>query len=328
MNRSIIIMVLCAGFITSLSAAEVPTENLPGLTSPNGLALGLVNGFESWLLVSGHARIDKNEFHYIWGNGEAMRAIKAAGTGEPVFGKGSIFVKAGYRMRRNPLFPDSIEPSGLQRVEFMVKDPGRFPDTGGWGYARFPYDPARGSFSVYGTAKDFAQECYGCHLRARSGDFVFTKHMNYFAGPNPDAVSLSSSPVAGFPRWLWHPVANTIAFILLVCGALVAHYLKRTRWWTAAHVSLQAAGIAVLAAGIAAMVSVIGQGHHLNMPHAYFGLVTAAAIFLSALGGTVALSVRSITKAVRPIHRWAGRISIILMLVTIITGIIMSVAGH
>jgi hypothetical protein len=330
MKHILIVLLLFAGSISLMSREEAPGDALPGLSSPNGLKLNLVNGFESWRLVSSHVRVDKNEMHYIWGNDRAMNAIKSAGAGEPVYGAGSVFVKVGYRMRKNPLFMDSIEPAGLQRVEFMVKDPRRFADTGGWGYARFPYDGAGGSFSVYGKAPDFANECYSCHLRAGKSDFVFTKHMNYAAGPNEDAVSLAvgSSSSARFPLWKVHPSANIAAFIIFLCGICIARYLKRKQWWTRAHAAFQAGGIAVLAAGISAMIAAIGQGRHFNVPHAYLGLATLAVLLLTACGGVIALTVPSITKTVRPIHRWAGRISAIMLLLTIVSGIIMSFAGH
>jgi hypothetical protein len=330
MKQIFIVLLLFAGSISLMSREGVPGDTLPDLTSPNGLKLNLVNGFETWRLVSSHVRVDKNEMHYIWGNDMAMKAIKSAGTGEPVYGTGSVFVKVGYRMRKNPRFTDSIEPAGLQRVEYMIKDPGRFAGTGGWGYARFPYDGAAGSFSVYGKAPDFATECYSCHLRAGRSDFVFTKHMNYFAGPNDDAVTLvagsSSSPL--FPLWIVHPLANIAAFIIFLCGIYIARFQKRKQWWTRAHAAFQVGGIAVLAAGISVMIIVIGQGRHFNVPHAYLGLATLAILLLTAGGGVIAITVPSITKTVRPIHRLAGRISAAMLLLAIVSGIIMFFAGH
>lgn len=329
MKKIIIAISICTGSIALLFGEGLPVDTLPEHTSPNGLRLNLVSKFESWRLISSHVRIDKNEMHYIWGNDASMRGIKSAGSGEPVFEAGSIFVKMGFTMRKNPRFIDSIEPYGLQRIEFMIKDPGRFSNTGGWGYARFPYDGTRGTFSVYGKAADFARECYSCHLRVEKSDFVFTKYMNYPAGADADTVTLvlGKSSKARFPVWVLHPLMNSVALMIFLCGVFIARYWKRKKWWTQAHVALQISGIAVLAAGTSVMISVIGQGHHLNVPHAYIGMVTIASLLISACGGVVALNVPSITKIVRPIHRWAGRVSAFMMLVTISSGIIMYVAG-
>ena len=325
-----IVLLLFASSVSLQSRERVPGDTLPDVTSPNGLKLGHVNGFESWRLVSGHVRVDKNEMHYIWANDAAMRAIRSAGEGEPVFGAGSIFVKMGYLMRSNPAFRDSIEPAGLQRIEYMIKDPARFPETGGWGYARFPYDAAGGRFTAYGTSPDSVRECYTCHLRVEKSDFVFTKHMDFFAAADAHAVSLAQtgSSSARFSLWIVHPLAMSCAFVMLVCGIVIARYLKRKRWWAVAHASVQAAGIAFVVAGIYVMISVIGKGSHFNVPHAYFGLVALACLLLTAAGGIIAQTVPAITGKVRPIHRLAGRISTVLVLLTIVSGIIITLAGR
>lgn len=330
MKRILIVLLLFAGSLSLQAREGVPGDTLPELTSPNGLRLNLVNGFESWRLISGHVRVDKNEMHYIWGNAAAMRAIRSAGEGEPVFEAGSIFVKMGYLMVSNPAFKDSIEPAGLQRIEYMIKDPKRFPDTGGWGYARFPYDGASGRFTVFGTSTDSMRECYTCHRRVEKSDFVFTKHMNYSAAANAHAVSLAPavSPLARFQFWILHPLAMSLAFVMFVCGIIIARYMKRKKWWTGAHAAIQVTGIAVVVAGISVMISVLGKGSHFNVPHAYFGLVMLTSLLLTAAGGIIAQTVPAITRKVRPIHRWAGRISAILALLTIVSGIIMTLAGN
>jgi hypothetical protein len=330
MKRILIVLVLFAGSVSLQSREGVPGDTLPEITSTNGLKLNLVDGFESWRLISSHVRTDKNEMHYIWGNDAAMRAIRAAGNGEPVFEAGSVLVKMGYLMRINPAFTDSIEPAGLQRIEYMIKDPTRFSDTGGWGYARFPYDGANGRFSVYGTSPDFARECYSCHLRVEKSDFVFTKHMNYFAAVNADSVSLApaGSSSAWFPLWIVHPLAMSVAFVMFVCGIIIARYMKRKQWWTGAHAAIQVTGVAIVVAGISVMISVIGKGSHFDVPHAYLGLATLASLILTAAGGVIAYTVPSITRTVRPVHRWAGRISAIMVLLAIVSGLIMALAGR
>jgi hypothetical protein len=39
----------------------------------------------------------------------------------------------------------------------------RFPATSGWGYARFPCDTVRKTFTPCGKDAAFGQECYSCH---------------------------------------------------------------------------------------------------------------------------------------------------------------------
>lgn len=39
-------------------------------------------------------------------------------------------------------------------ISFMLKDTRRFPDTDGWGYATFKYDPKAESFRAFGDSPD------------------------------------------------------------------------------------------------------------------------------------------------------------------------------
>ena len=330
MKRVLVILTLFAGSVSLQSREGVPGNTLPEIISPNGLALNFVDGFESWRLISSHVRVDKNEMHYIWGNDAAMRAIRAAGKGEPVFEAGSIFVKMGYLMRKNPAFMDSIEPAGLQRIEYMIKDPRRFSDTGGWGYARFPYDGASGRFSVYGTSPDITRECYYMPSPGREKRFRLHEAYELFRrGECRRRFPGAGRPIIGaVPLWILHPLAVSIAFAMFICGIIIARYMKRKRRWAGAHAAIQSAGIAGVIAGISVMITVIGTGAHFNVPHAYLGLFTLASLVLTATGGVVALTVPSITKTVRPIHRWAGRISAILVFLTIVSGILMTLAGR
>jgi len=69
-------------------------------------------------------------------------------------------VKISYSEIKDPAFPSALVPDVLQRVEFMMKDSKRFASTGGWGYARFPYDAATDTYKAYGKEPSFADECY------------------------------------------------------------------------------------------------------------------------------------------------------------------------
>jgi hypothetical protein len=53
----------------------------------------------------------------------------------------------------------------------MEKDSKRFPDTGGWGYAQFDYDPASATFSA---DKAGVPNCgQVCHVSVKAKDYVF-----------------------------------------------------------------------------------------------------------------------------------------------------------
>ncbi|PKL38386.1 MAG: cytochrome p460 [Spirochaetae bacterium HGW-Spirochaetae-1] len=189
MKRSLIIIVIL-GITAYLYSRGFDAGKLPDLKAPNGLELNRANGYDSWELVAAHMRVDRDEMHVIWGNDTAARSYKKAGTQKPFFENGSILVKLGYTLGQNPDFQSSIEPVQIMRIEYMIKDDKKFKKTGGWGYARFPYNQAGNTFSVYGADADFARECFNCHMRVKERDFVFTRHLSYLSGKAVDKVSL------------------------------------------------------------------------------------------------------------------------------------------
>ena len=62
----------------------------------------------------------------------------------------------------------------LPTVSFIVKDSKRFPETSGWGYARFIYDAASDTFKPYGSDSSFGKGCYQCHTLVKAKDYIFT----------------------------------------------------------------------------------------------------------------------------------------------------------
>ncbi len=83
-----------------------------------------------------------------------------------------------------PAMPDKYAlkvPGGQHDVDFMVKDAGRFAESGGWGYAMFVRDQPDGGFRP-GTTADMpprgknASCGFGCHGIAKSRDYVFTRY--------------------------------------------------------------------------------------------------------------------------------------------------------
>ena len=66
-------------------------------------------------------------------------------------------------------FEQATVPGRATTVQVMVKDVGRYPKTGGWGFGRF----------VDGKPVDEAQHqtCFACHeARVKDHDFVFTRY--------------------------------------------------------------------------------------------------------------------------------------------------------
>jgi hypothetical protein len=147
------------------------------LQALNGISFSEVRGYETWQAIATSRRTDNNELRIILGNLTMINAYKEGipGNGKP-FPEGSAVVKIGWSEKQNPDFPVAFEPDVLKRVEFIIKDSHRFPDTNGWGYARFVYDVKTSAFTPYGKDSSFARECHQCHTAVQRKDFIFTSY--------------------------------------------------------------------------------------------------------------------------------------------------------
>jgi hypothetical protein len=178
MKTKILVAVLTLAAISIVSAINLLlADDQYSLKEPNGISFSEIRGFESWPTVAPSYRTDQKEVRTIVANDTMIRAYKSGipGNGKP-FPDGSIIVKIGWSERPNPKFPPAMEPDVLKRVEFIIKDSARFPNTSGWGYARFVYDARTSTFTPYGKDASFGMECYGCHTLVREKDFIFTNY--------------------------------------------------------------------------------------------------------------------------------------------------------
>ncbi len=141
----------------------------------NGISFSEIKGYETWQVIAPSRRTDNNELRIILGNPAMIKAYVEGipGNGKP-FPEGCAVVKIAWAEKQSPDFPAAFEPDVLRRVEFIIKDSRRFPDTNGWGYARFLYDNKTSAFAPYGKDSSFAQECHQCHTIVQQKDFIFT----------------------------------------------------------------------------------------------------------------------------------------------------------
>jgi hypothetical protein len=145
------------------------------LKAPNGVAFSEFKGYEAWEVIAPSKTDDA--LKVIVGNATMVKAFKEGipGNGQPV-PDGAAMANIEWAQQDNSASPYSVTvPGALKSVSFMVKDAKRFPDTDGWGYVRFVYDGATGSFNASGRDSSFGKTvCHQCHTRAKARDFVFT----------------------------------------------------------------------------------------------------------------------------------------------------------
>ena len=117
--------------------------------------------------------------------------------------------------------------------------------------------------------------------------------------------------------WETHAVFMTLALVLLLVAA-AAIYLRQYSWWFTVHKISGSIGALFAAVGIYISYQMVetGDGLHLNVFHAQIGLIT-----LLALAATIAITPWRQKKHIRTLHIYLARISIILVIVTILLGL-------
>src|SRR5712691_8872398 len=118
---------------------------------PNGLAFSDFRGYEYWQVVA----VSQTEelLKVMVANPVMIDAYRSGvpGNGNP-FPDGSKIAKIEWKPKKSTEAPFSVRvPDTLQDVFFIEKDIKRFPDTKGWAYAQFNYDPASDTFTPDGS---------------------------------------------------------------------------------------------------------------------------------------------------------------------------------
>jgi hypothetical protein len=142
---------------------------------PNGLGVLDFKGYEGWQAIA--PSYTDHGTKVILGNPIMM---KAYGEGIPANSKpvpdGAMMAKIEWTQKKDTNSPYGVTvPDTLKSLSFMVKDSKRFVDTGGWGFAKFTYEPESNTLKPEGTGTACG---YACHLAVKGRDLVFTHYAN------------------------------------------------------------------------------------------------------------------------------------------------------
>ncbi|MDX9958656.1 MAG: cytochrome and DOMON domain-containing protein [Spirochaetia bacterium] len=158
------------------------------------------------------------------------------------------------------------------------------------------------------------------------------------ATPAGSAAAGSSAPSAGSPASkpgnvaailafvLPHALPLSLSFILMTSGMLVARYGKKNKKWLAIHKPLGAGGafLGIIGLGFGIRMVAMSTGIHFRVPHAWLGATTLVLAVAAPILGQAMFMVKKNKAGVRKLHRWVGRAAIILMALTIISGLYQS----
>jgi protein-S-isoprenylcysteine O-methyltransferase Ste14 len=123
--------------------------------------------------------------------------------------------------------------------------------------------------------------------------------------------------------WHYHAALMSIGFFLLCTGMLIARYMKSRHSWLQVHKLMGLSGALVILSGLVMAIYMVSSstGAHFSVPHAYLGsIILIFAVMTPLLGYAQFKSVGEVVK-IRSIHRWSGRITLVLLLINILSGI-------
>lgn len=174
------LVLVVAIVLAVFSGVALATQNKDTVQVPGGLALSECRGYEDWPAVAVSLPEEPDvKLNLIVANSTMMDAYRAGipGDGEP-FPDGSKIMKILWKPKQNAVAPFAVKvPDVLAGIGCMVKDSKRFPDTGGWGYAQFDYDPASDTFTPNTSLQGSDATCgAACHTAAEATDYVFTAY--------------------------------------------------------------------------------------------------------------------------------------------------------
>ncbi len=116
----------------------------------------------------------------------------------------------------------------------------------------------------------------------------------------------------------------SLAFVIMAFIGYIARFMKGRKWWLNTHkvLGVVAAILGVMGVGSAVFMVSLTTGIHIRVVHSYFGLVGAVIFIASPILGFGFLKGKRERKLLyRKTHRWFGRISLLMVIATIILGL-------
>ena len=173
------LMVIVGVVLVALGGMALAAQDKYTVQVPGGLAFSEFRGYEDWPVVA----VSQPE-----GPRQAQRDRRQSRDDRRLPGRHSRQRQAfprrlqdredRWKPKQNAEAPFAVKvPDTLAGVGFMVKDSKRFPDTGGWGYAQFDYDPASDTFTPNTSLQENDAKCgVACHTIVEAKDYVFTAY--------------------------------------------------------------------------------------------------------------------------------------------------------
>src|SRR5580698_6908786 len=171
-RRQIFAVITFGALVATAAGLASSADDKYALKVPNGLPFADFRGYEDWQVVA--VSQTENLIKAMVANPTMIKAYRAGipGNGQP-FPDGSKIAKIEWKPKVNSESPFWVRvPDTLQDVFLIEKNSSKYPDTKGWAYAVFDYDPATSS---YAPDKTGTVTCgFACHTAVAKKDYIFT----------------------------------------------------------------------------------------------------------------------------------------------------------
>jgi hypothetical protein len=169
-RKSMLVIGVVSVSLAVLVGTAMSAQDKYSLKTSSGVAFSDFRGYEDWQVVSS-ARTDE-VLKVIVANPTMIAAYKAGvpGNGKR-FPDGSKIAKLQWKPKKSTEAPFVVDvPDTFSQAFFIEKDSKRFPNSGGWGYALFNYDPASDMFTADASPADCG---HACHTAVKPKDYIF-----------------------------------------------------------------------------------------------------------------------------------------------------------
>src|SRR5215467_4883455 len=175
-SKNIQAMSISVVLAVAVGSLALAAQDKYTLKIPDGLAWSEFRGYEDWRDVA--VSQTESSLKVIAANDVMIGAFR---DGVPNNGKlfpdGSRITKIEWSFKRNTVSPYFVNiPDTLKTVAFIVKDTRRFPNTHGWAYAQWAYDPASDTLKPSELDPSGAECGFACHSKVSAQDYIFTAY--------------------------------------------------------------------------------------------------------------------------------------------------------
>jgi hypothetical protein len=135
---------------------------------------------------------------------------------------------------------------------------------------------------------------------------------------------------AEFEDWALHAGLMLLGVILIVTGFIIARRKRNIKKWIVKHRFIELFGVFSFLAGLAMAIRLVDDlfDDHINSIHSIFGIFSLVLLVITPIiGQSIFLAVKTKrfkkkVKSIRVTHRWIGRITITMVVLTIIIGLL------